>query len=134
LIQVLNRTFHGDFVEDYIRYYMEYVCSFSSVFSEPCIFLDSQSRTCRIYEYRPALCRYHGVGNVEGRRGDEILHLCEKNPSGIFRKDLIDLSDLGEQIMGLSMFEVPRKQIRLFDVNYPIFLFCKLGYTGEDDY
>lgn len=134
LINLLDSPLYTNDADAYSTY-METIYMQVCAAKIPCVFLNLTDKSCKIYNYRPSICRYHGVGFIDKfySETDTVL-ICDNNPYGILRKNLIDLSQFADEILNLSVYKVPELNISLFDINFPIFQFCKVFYTGEDNY
>jgi len=100
-------------------------------FSEtPCIFLDDETKSCSIYEFRPFICRVFGVGYTI--KMDIPFGLCELIQDGLeYQKEMVDLTDYRDREVSLTV--VPVKDFGVvLERGYPFFYFFKIQYGKID--
>ena len=98
----------------------------------PCVFLDEETQMCKVYEYRPLVCRYHGQGVLKEKGMTELL-VCEKL-GYVPTEDLVDLLPLGEKIVKLALFRSSKFHVSMLDRIYPVFWYGALFSSGKDNY
>lgn len=99
---------------------------------KPCLFLDEETSSCKVYEYRPLVCRYHGQG-LFVENGMEWFAVCEKGPRVPIDR-LVNLNPLGVEVAMLAVFESGTFGKVLADGVFPIFYYAMLFYRGLDNY
>ncbi|WP_332632043.1 YkgJ family cysteine cluster protein [Halalkalibacter flavus] len=98
----------------------------------PCPFLDEQSQSCTIYEYRPIVCRSHGVGYLI--EIENPLFLCEHMPNALdYREEMVNLTEFRERSEGFTNVFVKEYQQMLMDRPYPIFYSITILQKYGDD-
>lgn len=115
-------------------YLIEKIYQNSFKFTLPCPLLDISNRCCQLYEARPLICRTHGLA-ISKRDFDSVSYIpCSKHSNGVSKDELVDIEKFNIDILDLSMYTSNAKDTIIYDVSFPIFYFCHLGYTSADDY
>ena len=99
-----------------------------------CPFLNIADGCCSVYDYRPFVCRKHGVGYIDDGELPPVFKPCSKNSSHISKNDLVYVGDFASNNMVLSIFDDNCSNTTIVDQMFPIFYFCHLGFKGLDDY
>lgn len=119
-------------IDEYSRYLYELFVNITDK-TMPCVFL-SDDGSCSVYEYRPIICRYHGVGYIDDfKMLNNNVIFCSKNPGGVKINELIDLSNYADEIIKLSVFNIPKLNINICENVQLMFLFCRDFYRGYND-
>lgn len=72
----------------------------------PCVFLNPDTNLCMVYDYRPIVCRYHGLGYLPVSDNTNDLYICKENVQGVTLSDLVNLDALGSDLVKLSLLKV----------------------------
>ena len=99
-----------------------------------CPFLNKIDGSCTVYDYRPFICRKHGIGYVEESELPPIFKPCFKDSSHVSMNDLIYVGDFASNPLILSIFEDDTSGVTIIDQMFPIFYFCHVGFEKLDDY
>ena len=121
----------GGDLEDYVGHCAEQA-HLSEYLRSACVFLDEETHLCKIYAYRPLVCRFHGVGTICGDMVD-AERLCSKGMN-VPVESLVDLEEFAERIARLPMFLSKKHGVQMVDLSFPIAYFCWLFWNGRDDY
>lgn len=97
-----------------------------------CIFLDKKSNSCSIYEYRPMVCRCHGVGFLD----KSLIGLpCVKAKEETFSPQyLLDFSYVNDKMLSLTAIQSAKYETLCIDRPLPILYFCKFLYETNDNF
>ena len=97
-----------------------------------CLFLDEDTSSCSIYEYRPLICRCHGVGFLDK---ENIGLPCDVSNIDTFNaNNLIDFSYVHDENLKLTIIESNKYNTACIDRPMPILYFCKFLYETDDDF
>jgi len=100
----------------------------------PCVFLNPNMNLCMIYDYRPIVCRYHGLAYLFISDDIDNFYICKENIQDVTLSDLINLDILGNDLVELSLFRSKKYNTVMFDMLFPIFYFCYLFSSGKDNF
>lgn len=91
----------------------------------PCMFLDDETKTCTIYDFRPFVCRTYGVGYTV--KIEVPFSMCQYIPDGLdYQKEMADLTEFSLAENGLTAVLVKEINHVVIERSYPIFYFLKL--------
>ena len=100
----------------------------------PCIFLNSSTNLCMVYDYRPIVCRYYGLAYLPISDDIDKFYIFKENVQGVTLSDLVNLDILGDNLIELSLFKSKKYNAVMFDMLFPIFYFCYLFTSGKDNF
>ena len=120
-------------MEEYLKY-LDSSLLLMEMAKLPCIFLNEETNLCTIYNYRPSVCRYHGIARFSLEDDTDRIHTCDVIPNGVPISDLINLDPIYDEFMEQSFFKSEKYDITMFDSLFPMFYFCYLFFTGKDNF
>ncbi len=133
LSQVIHKMELSTNADDYIKSSDQLVKCMEKI-KIPCVFLNPDTNLCMVYDYRPIVCRYHGLGYLPVSDNTNDLYICKENVQGVTLSDLVNLDALGSDLVKLSLFKSEKHKVAMFDMLFPIFYFCYLFTSGKDNF
>lgn len=125
--QLLNQTVQGTKTTEKASLLQKALYTAPTSNKFPCVFLNPETNSCDIYEYRPYVCRTFGVGYEDK---ENALVNCSKNTDGEdYSLYMADLSSFVEEYSTLNLLKGNKFNTTAMERSYPLFAFCKTTYN-----
>lgn len=130
--EMLMKDIHGSSnFDEYVNLTMNFDKDLPFLNKLPCPFLNLETNSCEVYEYRPLVCRYYGVGYIN--KSQYIEGYCSHTIDGTdYTKYQADLTKFTDEINQLAHYLSPKYNVLAFDRAYPIFYYFKIVSKNID--
>lgn len=120
-----NLTGSTNIDQNTIRTFSGIADDFKRISDTPCMFLNEETKSCSIYDFRPLVCRTYGVGYTT--KIDVPFMMCEHIQDGLeYQNEMADLTSFRNAEAELTAVLVKELESVVIERNYPIFYFLKI--------